>query len=83
MKTTGIVRNLDELGRIVIPKSVRKAVGFEAKDPIEIYLEEKTVILKRYHNSCIFCGSDQELTDFENKKICKKCLKKIERKNNK
>ena len=55
MKSTGIVRNVDELGRIVIPKEMRTSLGIKNSDPIEIYVEGDKIILKKYHPKCIFC----------------------------
>lgn len=74
MKETGIVRKIDELGRIVLPKELRRTLNIEVKDPLGIYVESDYVILKKYNPSCIFCGSMEELDEFQGKKICKKCI---------
>lgn len=77
MKNTGIVRKVDELGRIVIPKEIRKIFRIEEKDGLEIYVEDDRIILKKYEPSCIFCGSSEDIVDFKDKNICSECAKKI------
>ena len=77
MKSTGIVRNVDELGRIVIPKEMRKRMDIANNDPVEIYVEGEKIILTKYHPSCIFCGSALGLTDFRGKKLCEECVRFI------
>ena len=77
MKSTGIIRNIDELGRIVVPKEMRKNLGIEEGDPLEIYSEGDSIILKKKQRSCIFCGSDEELSEFKEKYICKECLSDV------
>ena len=77
MKSTGIIRKLDELGRVVIPIELRNKFNITEKDPIEIYVDGSNIILKKYENTCIFCGSTENLKEFKDKQICKKCLKKL------
>lgn len=77
MKATGIVRNLDELGRIVIPKEIRKKLKIEQKDPIEVFIDGSSIVLKKYEENCIFCNSAKDLKSFQEKLICKKCLDKL------
>lgn len=77
MKSTGIVRKVDELGRIVLPSELRKSLGIDVKDSLEIYTSGDSVILKKYLPSCIFCGEANDITVFKNKNICKSCLKQI------
>ena len=77
MKSTGIVRKVDELGRIVIPKEIRKTFRIEVKDELEIYVEEDRIILKKYEPTCIFCGAGENLLDFGEKNICPECAEKI------
>lgn len=74
MKSTGIIRNIDELGRIVIPKEIRKKFGLSSTDPVEIFVEGEKIILARYEASCSFCDSSENVTEFKGKKICKACL---------
>lgn len=77
MKATGITRKIDDLGRIVLPKELRKTLGIEPGTPIEIYTEEETIVLKKYENRCILCGSTEDVIDFKNKKACKKCIEEL------
>lgn len=76
-KSTGVIRKLDELGRIVIPKEIRDGMEIKEKDQVEIYTEGYSVIIKKYEKSCIFCGSTKKLDTFKDKLICHKCLKGI------
>lgn len=77
MKATGIVRKVDELGRIVIPIELRNKLDIAIKDPIEIFVEGSSIILKKYEPNCIFCGNSKELTSYKDKLICPKCLNKL------
>ncbi|MBQ8372344.1 MAG: AbrB/MazE/SpoVT family DNA-binding domain-containing protein [Clostridia bacterium] len=77
MKSTGIVRNVDELGRIVIPKEMRKKMDIASGDPVEIYVDGDKIILTKYAPNCYFCGSTADVTEFKDKKICKGCLAEI------
>lgn len=74
MRSTGIVRKVDELGRIVIPIELRRTLDIEIKDALEIYVNSEEIILKKYQPSCIFCGEVKDVENFKNKKICKSCL---------
>lgn len=77
MKSTGIVRKVDELGRIVLPIELRRTLGIEDRDALEIYVEENTVILRKYQPSCVFCDSADDVVSFKGKTICRKCLKEM------
>ncbi len=74
MKSTGVVRKVDELGRIVIPIELRRTLDIAEKDALEIYVDGDTVILKKYQPACIFCGEANDVTNYKGKKICKSCL---------
>lgn len=74
MKSTGMIRRVDELGRVVIPKEIRKKLSIEEKDPIEIYVDGHSIILKKVEENCIFCGKNKDLINYKDKLICKKCL---------
>ena len=78
-KSIGIIRQIDDLGRIVISKTLRKKFGIMPKDAIEIYTENSLIIFKKYESHCIFCNNTNELTKYKEKLICKKCLKEIKR----
>jgi len=73
MKSTGIVRNIDELGRIVVPKEIRQRLGIANTDPVEIYVDGDKVILTKYTPVCHFCGASESVLDFKSKKICAEC----------
>lgn len=73
MRNTGIVRKVDELGRIVIPIELRRTLDIEEKDALEIYVDGEQIILKKYQPACIFCGEASDITEFKGKRICKKC----------
>lgn len=77
MKSTGIVRRVDELGRVVLPIELRNKFGITEKDPMEIYVDGSCIILKKYEPNCIFCGSSKKLINYEGKQICEKCAQKI------
>lgn len=77
MKSTGIVRNIDELGRIVIPKEMRKKMDIASSDPVEIYVDGNKIILTKYYPCCSFCGSESDVSEFKGKKICRECLVQI------
>ena len=73
MKSTGMVRKLDQLGRIVLPIELRRTLDIELKDSLEIFIEEDTVILRKYSPGCIFCGNASGVTIFKEKMVCGKC----------
>ncbi len=77
MKSTGMVRRVDELGRIVIPIELRRNLGIDEKDSLEIYVEEDQIILKKYTPACSFCSNAEGITVFKGKNICKNCLAEI------
>lgn len=74
MKSTGIVRRLDELGRITLPIELRRTMGATERDPLEIYVEDDKIILKKYEPSDIFTGDKEDLYDFCDKKVSKKTI---------
>lgn len=77
MKSTGIVRKIDELGRVVLPMELRKTLNLNVKDALEIYVEGDKILLKKYLPCCIFCGSDKGITDFKGNNICESCKKEL------
>ncbi len=77
MKATGIVRKVDELGRIVLPIELRRTLDIAERDPLEIYVDGSSIILNKYQPSCIFCGNSQEITPFKGKNICASCLRDL------
>lgn len=79
MKSLGIVRKVDELGRIVLPIETRKRLGLGPKDPVEIFVEKDRVVLKKYEPSCIFCGDADDVVLYKDKRICKACLEELKK----
>ena len=77
MKTTGFVKKIDELGRIVIPKDIRKALGVNNLEYVEFYFDEDKVVIKKSGNCCSFCGSADKLAPFKDKYICENCLSEL------
>ena len=77
IKSTGIIRKVDELGRIVIPMELRNKLGIQEKDPLEIFVDGSSIILKKYNRNCIFCGSSKDLLHYNDNLICIKCKNKI------
>lgn len=77
MKSTGIVRKIDGLGRIVLPIELRKHMDIATGDDIEIFVEGGSVILQKYSPSCLFCNSKEDLTEFCDKNICAACRRKL------
>ena len=71
MKSTGIVRKVDELGRIVLPIELRRTMGIDVKDSLEIYVDGDSIILRKYEPSCIFCGN------FKGKNVCSTCAREL------
>lgn len=77
MKATGIVRKVDELGRITLPIELRRTLNIDIKDPVEIFIEGEAIILMKYEPSCIFCGNAKDVVNYKGKNICKSCLKEL------
>lgn len=77
MKSTGIIRRVDELGRVVLPIELRNKFGITEKDPMEIYVDGSLIILKKHETNCIFCGNSKNLLDYQGKLVCEKCAEKI------
>ncbi len=77
MKSTGIIRKVDELGRVVIPIEIRNQFNIVEKDPIEIYVDKSAIILKKFEPNCIFCGNTEDLLEYKNKLVCEKCSNEL------
>ena len=79
MKETGIIRGLDNMGRVVIPKEIRKFLDMtEGVDEFEIYMQDDSIILKKHKPACVFCGESEKCIEFENQKICINCVEKMQ-----
>ena len=79
MKSTGIVRKVDELGRIVLPIGLRRTMDIAEKDAIEIYVDGASIILRKYEPTCIFCGDAKNVINYRGKNICPNCLKEMKK----
>ena len=79
MKSTGIVRKVDELGRIVLPIELRRTLGIDERDSLEIYVDGSSVILKKYEPSCVFCGDAGDVLTYKGKNLCRACLREMAR----
>lgn len=78
MKATGIVRKVDELGRIVLPIELRRTLNIAEKDSLEIYVEDDSIVLKKYEPCCCFCGDTKDILVFKGKNICHKCADELQ-----
>lgn len=74
MKSTGIIRKVDELGRIVLPIELRRTLDIAERDELEIYLDNDRIILQKFEPSCIFCGSSHRLVSYHGKNVCQECI---------
>ena len=80
MRSLGIVRNLDQLGRFVIPKETRKMLNLNGGDPVEIFTDGDKIIIKKYAPGCQCCGNMENIKEYKGIKICKKCLNELNNK---
>ena len=80
MKATGIVRKIDDLGRVVLPIELRRTLNIDIKDPVEIFVEGDLIILKKYEPACVFCGEANDVENFRGKNVCKSCAEELGRK---
>ena len=77
MKSTGIVRKVDELGRIVLPIELRRVLDIAEKDELEIFMENERIILQKFEHSCVFCASTQGLVTYKGKNVCPTCIRNM------
>lgn len=77
MKSTGIIRKVDDLGRIVLPIELRRMLDIEERDELEIYMENERIILQKYEPSCIFCGSSRDLISYRGRNVCQNCIREM------
>lgn len=80
MKSTGIVRKIDNLGRVVLPIELRRVFDIDREDPVEIFVDDNYIMLKKYQPACIFCGDAKDVVDYKGKKICVNCLEEMKTK---
>lgn len=80
MKSIGIVRKVDELGRIVLPIELRRTLSIAEKDSLEIFVDGESIILQKYEPACLFCGSAKDLVTHNEKNVCAKCIARLSNK---
>ena len=80
MKSTGIVRKVDELGRIVLPIEMRRTLDIAEKDTLEVYVEGDSIILRKYQDACVFCDSVRDLVNYKGRCVCPDCIAMLSRK---
>ena len=80
MKSTGIVRKVDELGRIVLPIELRRILGIEERDRIGIFVDGESIILRKYQPACIFCDNAKDIINYKGKNICPDCIRAMNEK---
>ncbi len=77
MKTSGVVKKVDRLGRVVLPIELRRSLGIEEGDAMELYLADGAIALRKIETTCAFCNGEEELISYRGKNICQECLAKI------
>jgi AbrB family transcriptional regulator, transcriptional pleiotropic regulator of transition state genes len=77
MKSTGIVRKVDELGRIVLPKELRTILGINEKDTLEVFVDDGKIVLQRYEPACVFCNGMNYVSEFSGHGVCRDCMTKV------
>lgn len=80
MKSTGIVRKIDNLGRVVLPIELRRVFDIDREDPVEIFVDDNYIMLKKYQPACIFCADAKDVVDYRGKKVCVSCLEEMKNK---
>lgn len=80
MKYTGVVRRIDDLGRIVLPVELRRTMELDNGDSLEIFVEDNKIILKKYQPACIFCGNVSDISTYKGRNVCTSCAKEISHK---
>ena len=78
MKSTGIVRKIDNLGRLVLPVELRRGLGLDEDPTVEIFVEEDTIVLKKYQPACIFCDDAKDVVNFKGKNVCTNCIRELQ-----
>ena len=78
MKATGIIRKVDELGRIVLPIELRRSLDIATQDEIEIFAVDDQIVLHKHEPTCVFCNSSRDLVTYHNKSVCRECIRHIQ-----
>ena len=79
MKSTGIVRDVDGLGRIVLPIELRRTLDIGKKDALEIYVDGSAIVLRKHRTTCVFCDSVRDVQEFKGKNVCARCLQELKK----
>lgn len=77
MKSTGIVRKVDELGRIVLPIELRRTLDIAERDSLEIYVDGSSIVLRKYQPACVFCDDAKDVISFKGKNVCQNCIQAL------
>ena len=77
MKSTGIVRKVDDLGRVVLPIEMRRVLSLEVRDAVEIFSDGENIVLKKYQPACVFCDSAKEVVTFKGRNVCASCARAL------
>ncbi len=78
MTSTGIVRRIDSVGRFVLPIELRRTLQIEDSDSLEIFVEDNTIVLKKYQPACIFCGNARDVSTYKGKNVCSDCIANLQ-----
>ncbi|MGY5241207.1 AbrB/MazE/SpoVT family DNA-binding domain-containing protein [Clostridium tertium] len=79
MKSLGLVRRVDELGRVVLPVELRRTLNINEKDSLEIFVDGDAIVLRKYEPNCVFCGEGGNIINYKSKNICENCLKELKK----
>lgn len=79
VKSTGIIRKVDELGRVVLPIEIRRTLDIAERDELEIFMDNDQIVLQKFEPSCIFCGSSKDMVSYRGKNVCRECIQKMGR----
>ncbi len=77
MKSTGIVRRVDQLGRVVLPMELRRILNIGIKDSLEIFVEEEKIILRKYEPACVFCKTADNVIEHGGRLVCEECIREL------
>ena len=77
MRTKGNIRKIDELGRIVLPAEIRRTLNISQKDDVELFTADNMLLLKKYNEACVFCGSPEDLKPLKDKNVCSRCIEEL------
>jgi transcriptional pleiotropic regulator of transition state genes len=79
MSDTGIVRRVDDLGRIVLPMELRRTLGINVRDPMSISVDGERIVVSKHHDSCVVCGALEEIMRVKDRAICRGCVTAVQR----